>query len=51
MRIQNTGRGRLKGFLIYFVVTATVIAIHALVLYLDDAPQHDRYVRTAHQQA
>ncbi|MGD7187223.1 hypothetical protein [Ralstonia pseudosolanacearum] len=51
MRIQNTSRGRLKGFLIYFVATVTVIAIHALALYFDDAPQHDRHVRTAHQQA
>ncbi|WP_197345012.1 hypothetical protein [Ralstonia pseudosolanacearum] len=51
MRVQNTGRGRLNGFLIYFAATATVIAIHALALHLDDASQDERRVHTAPRQA
>ncbi|MGA4113026.1 hypothetical protein ACI2T3_18670 [Ralstonia nicotianae] len=51
MQVNTTGRGHLNGFLIYIAATATVIAIHALALYLDDAPQDEQRVHTAPRQA
>lgn len=51
MRVQHTGRVRLKGFLIYLAATATVIVVHALALHFDEATQDEPRVRTTNPQA
>ncbi|QKL71435.1 hypothetical protein HI806_09155 [Ralstonia solanacearum] len=51
MQVNTTGRGRLKGFLIYIAATAVVIAIHALALNFDEVTRDEPRVRTATPQA
>ncbi|MGN5354352.1 hypothetical protein ACQ4P5_20330 [Ralstonia sp. L16] len=40
MPIRTTGRGRLKGFLIYIAAVTVVFGVHAYALHLDSVAAH-----------